>query len=244
MYTRCPSASTRLRDTRGSRRYCRSSSARRARASSSVRPASRTVPTRGRSRQPSGSSGTPCGGVEDSGCWKTTTLTRSPGDRTTRGAEASATRAGTLPSASGGARTYWHAPTSASAETNATRTSAASNAANDAAIWRIPGGSTEARGPIQSRHGPRELRRKAGTESWEPCPLHPSSPQSRPMPRGQRTIVVMPAYNAAATLERTFHDLPKDHVDEVLVVDDCSKDDTVQVAERLGLTVIRHAQNK
>jgi len=64
------------------------------------------------------------------------------------------------------------------------------------------------------------------------------------MPRGHRTIVVMPAYNAAATLERTFHDLPKDHVDEVIVVDDCSKDDTVAVAERLGLTVVRHTENK
>jgi glycosyltransferase involved in cell wall biosynthesis len=64
------------------------------------------------------------------------------------------------------------------------------------------------------------------------------------MPRGHKTIVVMPAYNAAATLERTYHDLPKDHVDEVIVVDDCSRDDTVAVAERLGLTVFRHAENK
>ncbi len=64
------------------------------------------------------------------------------------------------------------------------------------------------------------------------------------MPRGQRTIVVMPAYNAGATLERTYHDLPKDHVDEVIVVDDCSKDDTVAVAQRLGLTVFRHEANK
>jgi glycosyltransferase involved in cell wall biosynthesis len=64
------------------------------------------------------------------------------------------------------------------------------------------------------------------------------------MPRGQRTIVVMPAYNAAATLERTYLDLPKDQVDEVLVVDDKSNDDTVAVAERLGLTVYRHAENK
>jgi glycosyltransferase involved in cell wall biosynthesis len=64
------------------------------------------------------------------------------------------------------------------------------------------------------------------------------------MPRGQRTIVVMPAYNAASTLERTYLDLPKDFVDEVIVVDDCSRDDTVAVAERLGLTVIRHERNK
>ena len=47
------------------------------------------------------------------------------------------------------------------------------------------------------------------------------------MPRGHRTIVVMPAYNAESTLERTFLDLPKDYVDEVIVDDDCSKDKTV-----------------
>jgi glycosyltransferase involved in cell wall biosynthesis len=64
------------------------------------------------------------------------------------------------------------------------------------------------------------------------------------MPRGHRTIVVMPAYNAGATLERTYLDLPKDYVDEVLVVDDKSRDDTVAVAERLGLTVFRHEVNK
>jgi glycosyltransferase involved in cell wall biosynthesis len=64
------------------------------------------------------------------------------------------------------------------------------------------------------------------------------------MPPGQRTIVVMPAYNAVATLERTVRDLPRDHVDEIIVVDDCSKDGTVQLAESLGLTVFRHERNK
>jgi glycosyltransferase involved in cell wall biosynthesis len=64
------------------------------------------------------------------------------------------------------------------------------------------------------------------------------------MPGSTKTIVVMPAYNAAATLERTFNDLPKDFVDEVLVVDDVSKDDTVGVATRLGLKVIRHERNR
>lgn len=63
------------------------------------------------------------------------------------------------------------------------------------------------------------------------------------MPRGHRTIVVMPAYNAEATLERTVNDLPKDYVDEVIVVDDQSKDGTVAEAERLGLTVFRHEKN-
>ena len=41
-----------------------------------------------------------------------------------------------------------------------------------------------------------------------------------------RVIVVMPAYNAANTLERCWNDIPKDYVAEVIVVDDCSKDDT------------------
>ncbi len=64
------------------------------------------------------------------------------------------------------------------------------------------------------------------------------------MPGSTKTVVVMPAYNAAATLERTYHDLPKDFADEVLVVDDASKDDTVSVARRLGLRVIRHEKNR
>lgn len=59
-----------------------------------------------------------------------------------------------------------------------------------------------------------------------------------------RTVVVMPAYNAGATLERTFDDIPRDAVDEIILVDDCSSDDTVEVAERLGLTVIQHEQNQ
>ena len=72
----------------------------------------------------------------------------------------------------------------------------------------------------------------------------PQIAQNRRMPGKTRTIVVMPAYNAASTLERTFHDLPAGYVDEVIVVDDCSKDDTVAVATRLGLSVFRHQENK
>jgi glycosyltransferase involved in cell wall biosynthesis len=57
-------------------------------------------------------------------------------------------------------------------------------------------------------------------------------------------MAVMPAYNAALTLERTISDIPNGSVDEILLVDDCSRDDTVAVAERLGLRVIRHADNR
>jgi len=56
-------------------------------------------------------------------------------------------------------------------------------------------------------------------------------------------IVVMPAYNAAATLERTVGDLPPGAVDEVVLVDDCSRDGTVAEARRLGLTVGPHERN-
>jgi glycosyltransferase involved in cell wall biosynthesis len=58
-----------------------------------------------------------------------------------------------------------------------------------------------------------------------------------------RTIAVMPAYNAASTLRRTVEDIPSGSVDDIILVDDCSKDNTVQVARDLGLTVIQHQQN-
>jgi glycosyltransferase involved in cell wall biosynthesis len=64
------------------------------------------------------------------------------------------------------------------------------------------------------------------------------------MTMGRRTIVVMPAYNAEATLEKTWRDIPPDCVDEVVVVDDRSRDRTVEVARRLGLTVIEHPENR
>ena len=60
---------------------------------------------------------------------------------------------------------------------------------------------------------------------------------------GKRVIVVMPAYNAAKTLERTYHDIPHDLVSRIILVDDVSRDDTVSVARQLGLDVIIHRQN-
>ena len=58
-----------------------------------------------------------------------------------------------------------------------------------------------------------------------------------------KVIVVMPAYNAAKTIEDTYRDIPIGVVDEVIVVDDCSSDNTVEVAKKLGLTVISHEKN-
>jgi glycosyltransferase involved in cell wall biosynthesis len=60
---------------------------------------------------------------------------------------------------------------------------------------------------------------------------------------GRRVVVVMPAYNAALTLERTYADIPHDIVDRIILVDDVSRDQTVDVARQLGLDVIIHRQN-
>jgi len=57
-------------------------------------------------------------------------------------------------------------------------------------------------------------------------------------------IVVMPAYNAAMTLEKTYRDLPLEGISQVILVDDASSDDTVEVAARLGIKVIRHEVNR
>lgn len=60
---------------------------------------------------------------------------------------------------------------------------------------------------------------------------------------GCRVVVVLPAYNAARTLERTVADLDLNAADEVLLVDDASADDTPKLARQLGLTVIQHPRN-
>ena len=60
---------------------------------------------------------------------------------------------------------------------------------------------------------------------------------------GKKVLVVMPAYNAAKTLERTYHDIPFDVVDEVLLVDDASHDETLKLAKRLEIKCYLHKQN-
>ena len=69
--------------------------------------------------------------------------------------------------------------------------------------------------------------------------------ESDRLPRRQhKVIAVMPAYNAEQTLAATLADIPVGSVDEVLLVDDASKDRTVQVARDMGLSVIQHRQNR
>ncbi len=59
-----------------------------------------------------------------------------------------------------------------------------------------------------------------------------------------KVVVVMPAYNAASTLEKTIADIPRGSVDEIILVDDCSTDNTVELARHLGLTVVPHEKNR
>ncbi len=64
------------------------------------------------------------------------------------------------------------------------------------------------------------------------------------MIREKKIAVVLPAYNAEKTLEKTWEALEKSAIDDIILVDDCSQDRTVEVAHSLGLYVIVHEQNK
>lgn len=65
------------------------------------------------------------------------------------------------------------------------------------------------------------------------------------MIRGKKIIVVLPAYNAALTLEQTYNEIPFDLVDDVVLVDDKSSDLTVDVAKKLGIQhIVNHQNNK
>ena len=61
---------------------------------------------------------------------------------------------------------------------------------------------------------------------------------------GKKLVVVMPAYNAEKTLRQTYSELPHEYVDEVVLVDDASGDQTARVATELGIRTIIHAENK
>ncbi len=65
------------------------------------------------------------------------------------------------------------------------------------------------------------------------------------MLNGKKIIVVLPAYNAARTLEKTYAEIPMEIVDEVILVDDASRDETSDLAKSIGIQhVIRHENNK
>lgn len=68
-------------------------------------------------------------------------------------------------------------------------------------------------------------------------------PERRAAKRG-KVVLVMPAYNAAGTLQQTWGEIPAGYVDESLLVDDASRDDTVAIARSLGIRVLEHAKNR
>jgi glycosyltransferase involved in cell wall biosynthesis len=59
-----------------------------------------------------------------------------------------------------------------------------------------------------------------------------------------KIIIVMPAYNAARTLEKTYHALPQGSYDEIILVDDASSDNTVEIASKLNIIAVRHRKNR
>jgi len=64
------------------------------------------------------------------------------------------------------------------------------------------------------------------------------------MIHGRKIIVVMPAYNAGQTLERTYSEIPRDVVDDIILVDDSSGDNTLQAARKLGIKYLVHPVNR
>lgn len=65
------------------------------------------------------------------------------------------------------------------------------------------------------------------------------------MLNNKKIIVVLPAYNAGKTLQKTFEEIPFDIVDEVILTDDFSNDETIQVAKKIGIKhIISHDSNK
>jgi glycosyltransferase involved in cell wall biosynthesis len=65
------------------------------------------------------------------------------------------------------------------------------------------------------------------------------------MIEGKKIIIILPAYNAERTLEKTFNEIPFDIVDDIVLVDDCSDDNTYEIAKKLKINhIIKHQENK
>lgn len=64
------------------------------------------------------------------------------------------------------------------------------------------------------------------------------------MINGRKVAVVLPAYNAGLTLKQTYDEIPFDVVDDVILTDDCSRDDTTEVSRSLGIHTIVHEKNR
>lgn len=64
------------------------------------------------------------------------------------------------------------------------------------------------------------------------------------MINGKKIIVVLPAYNAERTIEKTYQEIPRDTVDEIILVDDHSSDRTIEISKKLDISVLVHDKNR
>jgi glycosyltransferase involved in cell wall biosynthesis len=92
---------------------------------------------------------------------------------------------------------------------------------------------------LQGKRGLGRHRIKLAAERRIACPDY-----YRLMLHGKRVTVVLPAYNAESTLKRTVDELDRAIVDDLILVDDASTDNTIEAAEALGVTVLRHSINQ
>src|SRR5215813_9580734 len=69
-------------------------------------------------------------------------------------------------------------------------------------------------------------------------------PSEHPRPKKPKVVIVMPAYNAAMTLEKTYYALPEGSYDQIILVDDASSDNTLEIASKLRILGIRHRKNR
>jgi glycosyltransferase involved in cell wall biosynthesis len=90
------------------------------------------------------------------------------------------------------------------------------------------------------RTGSQSARKAAAIEAGQTG----GSVENFPMIADRRICVVLPAYNAGRTLEATFREIPGAVIDDVILVDDASTDDTLAVAKRLGIFTVAHDRNK
>jgi glycosyltransferase involved in cell wall biosynthesis len=72
-------------------------------------------------------------------------------------------------------------------------------------------------------------------------PILPAEKSTKDRPK---IVIVMPAYNAALTLEKTYYALPQGSFDQIILVDDASSDNTLEIAKKLNLNAIRHRKNR
>src|SRR5256714_8368826 len=96
----------------------------------------------------------------------------------------------------------------------------------------------------RARDGVARLRNSPYPADAVRLPIHRDRAPEKNLVRDKpKVVVVMPAYNAAATLHMTYADLPHEMVDLVILVDDGSKDETARIARELGLELFVHDRN-